>query len=76
MHHNQIQARIQRLLVVQLYKQHFAADQEEDEDGDGTGEGEDDPKDGQARMKRQVCAWKSRLFVSFLTQLLRCSFVS
>lgn len=46
--------------MMQLYKQHFAADQEEDEDGDGTGDGDEDLKDGQTRAKRQVCISNQR----------------
>lgn len=38
--------------LLQLYKQHFAA--EEDEDGDATADGEDDGKEGSNRNKRQV----------------------
>jgi hypothetical protein len=40
------------LSLLQLYKQHFAA--EEDEDGDATADGEDDGKEGSNRNKRQV----------------------
>lgn len=39
-------------LCAQLYKQHFAG--EEDEDGEATADGEDDGKNGSNRNKRQV----------------------
>lgn len=40
------------VLWLQLFKQHFAG--EEDEDGEATADGEDDGKDGSGRNKRQV----------------------
>ena len=53
---------------MQLYKQHFAG--EEDEDGEATADGEDDGKGGSNRNKRQVTRPTHTLLAGYPCDLL------